>query len=151
MFTDRVRGVPNGRWENPESGSGIALERGPTADADPVAAWTMHCDTVQALMDNPETPQQRFNHPHIEAVLCSLDQAADMYDTSYVLIHTWSPTLATRQDETLDPDTCAGMLAGMVPLDDGLPDGVQYGLHVEVCADADVQTRRVAFVGRDSR
>jgi hypothetical protein len=43
------------------------------------------------------------------------------------------------------------MLEGMQPFDDALRASGQYGRRVEVAADADPQTRLLAFIGRDSR
>ena len=41
------------------------------------------------------------------------------------------------------------MLAGMEPIEDLLRSSGQYGPRVEVPADADVQTRLLAFIGRE--
>jgi hypothetical protein len=43
------------------------------------------------------------------------------------------------------------LLDGMQPLDDLLRSSGQYGPRVEVPDDADVQTRMLAFIGRDPR
>ncbi|MDQ2827222.1 MAG: maleylpyruvate isomerase N-terminal domain-containing protein, partial [Actinomycetota bacterium] len=37
------------------AGSDIVLATGPAVDADPVAAWQVHSDAVQALLDDPAT------------------------------------------------------------------------------------------------
>ena len=37
-----------------KAGSGIELPRGPSVDDDPVAAWTVHSDGVQALLDDAD-------------------------------------------------------------------------------------------------
>ena len=66
-------------------------------------------------------------------------------------MHTWDLARATGQDETLDPERCAVLLDGMQPLDDLLRSSGQYGPRVEVPDDADVQTRMLAFIGRDPR
>ncbi|MGW6461798.1 maleylpyruvate isomerase N-terminal domain-containing protein, partial [Streptomyces sp. NPDC055078] len=77
-FTDRVRGTGREAWDNPapcegwtardvvrhlvewfpgflKAGAGVELPKGPSADDDPVAAWTVHRDGVQALLDDPAT------------------------------------------------------------------------------------------------
>jgi hypothetical protein len=66
-------------------------------------------------------------------------------------MHSWDLARATGQDDTLDPERCAMMLEGMQPFDDALRASGQYGRRVEVDADADPQTRLLAFIGRDSR
>ena len=64
-------------------------------------------------------------------------------------MHTWDLARATGQDETLDAETCAAMLAGMEPMDEVLRASGQYGPRVEVPDDADPQTKLIGFIGRD--
>jgi uncharacterized protein (TIGR03086 family) len=167
-FTDRVKGASD--WDAPapvegwaardvvrhlvewfpsflKAGAGIELAHGPSVDEDPVAAWQVHSDAVQALLDEPETPSKVLTNPHIGEV--PLDQAVDMFYTSDVFMHTWDLARATQQDERLDPDKCAVLLAGMEPMDEVLRQSGQYGPKVEVPADSDVQTRMLAFIGRN--
>ena len=65
-----------------------------------------------------------------------------------VLIHTWDLARATGQDETLDRGMVHELLAGMEPLDGILRRSGQYGPRIAVPADADKQTRLIAFTGR---
>ncbi len=168
VFTDRVDGTAD--WDAPapvedwtardvvrhlvewfpaflEDGAGVRLEHGPSVDDDPVTAWRVHCDAVQALLDDPATPGRTLSNRHVGEV--PLDQAVDRFYTSDVFLHTWDLARATGQDATLDPDKCAVLLAGMEPLDELLRASGQYGPRIAVPADADVQTRLVAFIGRD--
>lgn len=170
IFTERVRDVASSAWDQPappegwtardvvrhlvewfpgflEAGAGITLPRGPSVDEDPVAAWTVHSDAVQAVLDDPSTPDRVLRNEHIGEV--PLDQAIDRFYTADVFLHTWDLSRATGQDETLDPIKCAEMLEGMQPLDELLRSSGQYGPRVEVSEDADVQTRLIAFIGRD--
>jgi uncharacterized protein (TIGR03086 family) len=78
-----------------------------------------------------------------------LPVAVDRFYTSDVFMHTWDLARATGQDERLDEQTCAYMLAGMEPIDELLRRSGQYGPRVAVPDDADVQTRLLAFIGRD--
>ncbi|MGP4111379.1 TIGR03086 family metal-binding protein [Streptomyces sp. 4N509B] len=168
-FTDRVRGVPEGAWERPapcegwsardvvrhlvewfpdflKTGAGVDLPKGPSVDEDPVAAWTVHSEAVQALLDDPATARRELSNPHLGQA--PLDQAIDRFYTADVFMHTWDLARATGQDETLDPGRCARLLQGMEPLDGVLRESGQFGPRVEVPEDADVQTRLLAFVGR---
>ncbi|MGI9085708.1 MAG: TIGR03086 family metal-binding protein [Aeromicrobium sp.] len=170
VFTDRVRGTPADRWNSPappegwvardvvrhlvewfpaflESGAGVRLAKGPSVDDDPVAAWQVHSDAVQELLDDPGTADRVLANRHIGEV--PLDRAVDQFYTSDVFMHTWDLARATGQDETLDPQKCAELLAGMEPIDDVLRASGQYGPRVEVPDDADVQIRMLAFIGRD--
>ena len=168
-FTDRVRGVPQGAWDNPapcegwvardvvrhlvewfppflRAGAGVDLPAGPSVDEDPVAAWTTMSDGIQALLDDPATATRMINDRHIGEM--PLDQAVGMVFTGDVFLHTWDLAHATGQDETLDPERCAAMLAGMEPMDEVLRSSGHYGPKTPVADDADVQTRLLAFIGR---
>ena len=167
-FTERVRGTTD--WDAPspvdgwvardvvrhlvewfpaflESGAGIRLEAGPPVDTDPVAAWQVHSDAVQALLDDPATPSRVLGNQHTGDL--PLDEAVDRFYTSDVFMHTWDLARATGQDETLDPVKCEELLEGMVPFEDAMRGSGQYGPRVEVPEDSDVQTRMLAFIGRD--
>jgi len=168
-FTTTVEGVAPDAWERPapvagwvardvvrhlvewlpaflEGGTGITLPPGPSVDDDPVGAWRAHTDGVQALLDDASVAQRAHDLPHIGRM--TLEQAIDMIYTGDVFLHRWDLARATGQDETLEPDTCAAMLAGMLPLDEVLRQSGQYGPRVEVPDDADVQTKLLAFIGR---
>lgn len=127
-------------------GAGIELAGRPVAD-DPVAAWQVHVEAVQALLDDPATPAAVLRNPHVGEV--PLDTAIDRFYTSDVFMHTWDLARATGQDDRLDPATCAELLAGMLPLDAVLRASGQYGPRVPVPDTADVQTRLLGFIGRD--
>ncbi|WP_149823070.1 TIGR03086 family metal-binding protein [Streptomyces tailanensis] len=168
-FTDRVRGTHPEAWNNPapcegwvardvvrhlvgwfpdflKAGAGVELPKGPSVDDDPVAAWAVHSDGVQALLDDPSTADRTLSNPHIGET--PLDQAVDRFYTADVFLHTWDLARATGQEERLDPDRCAQMLDGMLPLDDVLRESGHYGPRVEVPESSDVQTRLLAFIGR---
>ncbi|HSV38244.1 MAG TPA: TIGR03086 family metal-binding protein [Nocardioidaceae bacterium] len=168
-FTDRVRGVPAGAWDNQSpvaewlardvvrhlvewfpaflhAGSGIALPKGPSADEDPVAAWTTQAEAIQAILDDPATPSRMLTNEHIGDV--PLDQAISRFYTSDVFMHTWDLARATAQDERLDPDRCREMYEGMLPMDEVLRASGHYGPKVAVPDDADWQTKLLGFIGR---
>ncbi|WP_067459872.1 TIGR03086 family metal-binding protein [Actinomadura macra] len=168
LFTDRVRGTRSWDAQSPvadwaardvvrhltdwfhgflASGAGIELPRGPSVDDDPAAAWQVHCDGVQAVLDDPETPQRELTNPHIGSV--PLQTAIDRFYTADVFMHTWDLSRATGQDDRLDPDFCAELLSGMESMEEVLRSSGQYGSRVEVPDDADTQTRLLGFIGRD--
>ena len=47
------------------AGACIDLPRGPSVDDNPVAAWQVHRDGVQAVLDHPETAHRELANPHI--------------------------------------------------------------------------------------
>ncbi|MFZ0158619.1 MAG: TIGR03086 family metal-binding protein [Kineosporiaceae bacterium] len=170
-FTDRVLGAQKAQaWDAPTpvdgwvardvvrhltdwlpgllaSGSGIDLARGPSVDDDPVAAWQVHSDAVQALLDDEATAARMLVNPHIGEL--PVDQAIDRFYTSDVFMHTWDLARATGQDDRLDPDFCAALLGGMEQMEDVIRSSGQYGARVAVPDGADVQTRLLGFIGRD--
>ena len=129
------------------SGAGITLRPGPPVTEDPVGAWRTHSDQVQALLEDPATADRMLSNPHTGEL--PLGPAISQFYTADVFMHTWDLARATGQDETLDPALCAELLAGMEPMDELLRSSGQYGPRVPVPDDADVQTRMLAFIGRD--
>ena len=168
-FTATVEGVAPDAWDNPapvdgwlardvvghlvewlpaflDGAAGITLPAGPSVADDPVGAWRTQTAAVQALLDDPDTADHVHDFPHIGRM--SFGQMTDMIYTSDVFLHRWDLARATGQDETLDPEKCAVMLEGMLPMDEMLRESGQYGPRVVVPDDADVQTKLVAFIGR---
>jgi uncharacterized protein (TIGR03086 family) len=128
-------------------GAGVALPLGPSVDDDPVAAWRVVSDAVQALLDDPSSAELVVSNPHIGDV--PLPEAVSRFFTSDVFLHTWDLARATDQDDRLDPGYCATLLEGMEPWDEILRSSGQYGPRVPVPGDADAQDRLLGFIGRD--
>jgi len=126
--------------------SGITLPAGPSVDDDPVGAWRTQAEAVQELLDDADVADVEHDLPHIGRM--QLGQAIDMIYTNDVFMHRWDLARATGQDETLDPDKCAAMLEGMLPMDEAMRQSGHYGPRVQVPDDADAQTRMLAFIGR---
>lgn len=168
-FTATVEGTAPAAWDRPapvegwvardvvrhlvewlpaflQSGAGITLPTGPSVDDDPVGAWRAHAEAVQALLEDAGAAEREHELPHLGRM--PLGRAIDMIYTSDVFLHRWDLARATGQDETLEPEKCAVLLEGMLPLDDLLRQSGQFGPRVEVPDDADVQTKLLAFIGR---
>ena len=121
-----------------ESGSEVRLHRGPSVDDDPAGAWEAQAAAVQAVLDDPAAAAGTYSNPHTGDL--PVDQATDRFYTADVFMHTWDLARSTGQDDTLDPATCAEMLAGM-RAHRGAHEGVgQYGPAVAVPDDASSQT-----------
>lgn len=125
----------------------VELARGPAPDIDPVRAWQVHSEAVQALLDDPATPGRVLADPHIGEL--PLDVAVDMLYTPDVFMHTWDLARGTGQDDRLDQEFCARLLAGMEQMEEAIRASGQYGPAVAVPPDADAQTRLLGFIGRD--
>jgi uncharacterized protein (TIGR03086 family) len=168
QFTARVDAVPDGAWDNPappegwvardvvghlvewvpgffSSFAGFPLPSGPSVDHDPVAAWKVLDDALQAALDDPEVSAREFE---MRGSAYRIDQAIDQFCTNDIVVHTWDLARATGLDETLDPDEVHTLFTGMEPLDEMLRQSGQYGPRVTVPDDADEQTKLIAFTGR---
>jgi uncharacterized protein (TIGR03086 family) len=128
-------------------GAGITLPSGPRVTEDPVAAWTIQTDAIQALLEDPETATRMLTNPHIGEL--PLDQAISRFYVGDVFQHTWDLAKATGQSVVLDSERCAGMLEGMMPMDEILRASGQYGPKIAVSPDASAMDQLVGFIGRD--
>jgi uncharacterized protein (TIGR03086 family) len=129
------------------AGGGVDLDvDGPTAEDDPAGAWHARVRAVQALLEAPDAGRD-FNHPRVGDH--RLDAAIDRFYVTDVFLHTWDLARASGQDDRLDPDFCADLLAGLEPMDAALRASGQYGARVRVSEDAPVQDRLLGFIGRD--
>lgn len=129
-----------------QSGAGIALPGGPSVDDDPVVAWHVHRDGVQALLDDPASAALVLSNPHLGEM--PVPVAVSRFYTADVFMHTWDLATATGQPHGMDQRLAAEILAGMEPMDEMLRASGQYGAKVDVPADADPVSRLMGFVGR---
>lgn len=168
-FTAVAAAVPAGGWDAPapcegwvardvvghlvgwfpgflQAGAGIELPAGPPVTDDPLGAWVVLSDGVQAVLDDPVAAAAPFEHPEVGRH--RVDDAIGTFFLGDVLVHTWDLARATGGDESLDPDEVHTMLEGMEPLDDVLRASGHYGPKVAVADGADEQARLIAFTGR---
>ena len=171
VFTDRVAQVPEDAWDNPAPCAGwkardvvrhlvewvpsvigkadIVFPAGPSVDVDPYGAWKNLADTLQAALDDPEVADRKFDAGPPGQM--TVEQAIGMLVVGDIMIHTWDLATATGLDDRLDPVIVTEMLVGMQPMDEMLRQSGHYGPKVDVAADADDQTKLIAFTGRDPR
>lgn len=168
VFTERVRGTAD--WDVPTpvpewrardvvghltgwsagflaGSAGVTLPPGPDVADDPVGAWEHHAAAIQALLDDPDSATRVVDNPHMGSM-----QLATMLDriyTSDVFMHTWDLARATGQDDTLDPEASAALVAGMEGMEEALRASGQFGTRVPVPDDADAATRLLGIIGRD--
>lgn len=126
--------------------AGIVLPDGPKVSVDPAGAWHTHNDAVQALLDDPVVAGTV--HDFVPMGTMSLASVIAQIYVPDVFLHRWDLARSTGQDERLNPDRCAVMLAGMEPLDEILRGSGHYGPRVLVAGDASVQDRLLGFIGR---
>ena len=168
QFTQRVEAVPEEAWDSPSpcegwvardvvghlagwvpafllTYAGIELPAGPTADHDPVGAWSVLRDTIQAVLEDPETAARQFAGP---AGRITVEEAVDQFVTGDVLVHTWDLARATGLDESLDDEVVRRLVEGMEPYDEALRASGHYGPRVVVPDGVDDQIKLLAFMGR---
>jgi len=162
-FQARVDGVPDGGWERPAPCEGwVARDvvahlaewvpgffgdwdvAFPEQPDDPVAAWRVVDDTIQAGLEDPEVAAVEHDTPLGRLTFA---EAVDTFVLGDVLVHTWDLARATGQDERLDPDEARLIHERMLPADEMIR-GEHFGPKVPVPDDADEQTKLLAFVGR---
>ena len=167
-FSDRADQVPVDAWDNPSPCEGwtardivrhliewipdfltraeVNITAGPTVDVDPAGAWAHLAESIQGLLDDPETAAREFDAgpPGRQTI----ESAVGMIMVGDIVIHTWDLARATGLDESLDTAIASEMLAGMQPIDEMLRQSGHYGPRVSVPDDADDQIKLIAFTGR---
>lgn len=128
-------------------GSSVQLPLRDPSTNDPAQDWRRFDNGLRDILMRPETATAEFAHP--QAGTMPLGNAIDMFITPDVFMHSWDLAQATDQPTELDADFAAELLAGMEGIDEMLRASGQYGPRVPAPADADAQTRLMAFVGRD--
>ena len=168
QFTEKVRAVPAGAWDNASpcdgwtardvvghltewipgffAAQGVRFPEVPSVQDDPVAAWETVQATIATALDDPALAGQPVETPFSTQ---SLAETVDMIVTGDVFTHTWDLARATGQDEALDGEHLQRMLAavGSMPEEALRADGM-FGPALDVPADADDQTKFLAYVGR---
>ena len=127
--------------------SGLTFAPTPPVDDDPAVAWQQLAATLQSALDDPLVAAREFDAGPPGQL--TIENAIGMLVMGDVFIHTWDLARATGQDERIDQAIASEMLAGMQPIDDMLRASGHYGPKVEVPADADDQTKLIAFTGRN--
>ena len=167
-FTETARRVPVDAWDEPAPCEGwvardvvvhmvewmpsfladapIELRTGPPVADDPLGAWVALSDSLQAALDDPDVAARTFTHG--QAGTHTIEAAIGMFFLGDILVHTWDLARAAGVDVTLDPDEVHGLLTGMESMDEALRASGHYGPRVVVSAEADEQTRLLAFTGR---
>jgi uncharacterized protein (TIGR03086 family) len=169
QFTERANAVPAGAWDKPApcegwvardvvrhmvewvpaffaSNAGVEFPKVPSVDDDPVAAWTVLSDAIQAALDDPEVARREFE---VRGERHTVEDAFVTFCIGDVLVHTWDLARATGADEALDADEVHRLLERTEPIADTLSESGHFGERVAVPDDADEQTRLLALTGRD--
>ena len=111
---------------------------------DPKAAWATIVAAAKAALTAPGAAGTVVKSPFGE------QPAAQALGIPLVdlLVHTWDLARATGGDEKLNPGAVAMALNALTPMDQMLRAPGRFDAKVEVAADADAQTKLIAFTGR---
>lgn len=166
-FTERIAKVPADAWDNPAPCEGwvardvirhvvetsafflgrtdAGVPAGPSVDEDPAGAWAAARDAVLAGLNDPAVAGTEYDTPMGKF---TFEKTVGMFGVGDILVHTWDLARATGLDEALDAGEVHRLLTQMEPMDEMMRKGDAFGPKVEVPADADEQTRLIAFTGR---
>lgn len=131
------------------AGSPLRLDPVPTAEEDPVGAWTGLDVQLRTVLADPAIEDIVFEHEQIGRL--PVPAVLDRFFTSDVIFHTWDLARATGQDDRLDEDFIAGALEGMEARAQLIRASGQFGEQQPIPPDASTQERFFAFIGRDPR
>lgn len=115
--------------------------------ADPVDAWTHHCEQMQLLLSTAKIEGLILENDHF-GKMPLVDAIATFYVPD-VFMHSWDLAVATGQQSGLDAATCAAMLEGMEQQEAELRASGQFGERQPVRDDASSEQKLMAFIGRD--
>jgi uncharacterized protein (TIGR03086 family) len=111
---------------------------------DPVAVWKKVRFGAEAALGAPGALDQQVKLPFGEM------KAGDglAFPLGDLLVHTWDVSRAIGANDRLNPGACEKAIADLEPIDALLRGPGFYGPKLEPAADADVQDRLLAFLGR---
>ncbi|MGX7680891.1 TIGR03086 family metal-binding protein [Jatrophihabitans sp. DSM 45814] len=168
VFTEKVAAVPSDRWDSPSPCAGwdardvvdhVVQTHGmflglvgrsfpddiPAVSDDPLAAWSVARDTVQAELDDPVRAKAEFEGTFGRS---TFEQAVDGFLGFDQVVHGWDLAHATGLDERIDPVEVQRVAAQADRLGDALRTPGACGPAITPPADADEQTRLLMKLGR---
>lgn len=119
----------------------------PADDADLVPLWQAATTAVRKALGDGASADRRVKGPFGKQPFSELTAGLLSNDT---IFHTWDLARATGQDTTLDVAACERTLANMEPLDEVLRSPGLFSAKLPVAADADAQSKLLAFGGRQN-
>lgn len=128
---------------------GLEPERGPSVDDDPVAAWDVARGHTLAELEDPELAAKEFDG---FAGRSTFAAAADRFLAFDLVVHRWDLASAAGLDTTLPAQDVADLEVAAQALSGAMGDQMRargaFGPVLDPPADADAQTRLLAFLGR---
>jgi uncharacterized protein (TIGR03086 family) len=166
QFTDTVAGVPADRWDARTPCEewtakdlvqhvvgthamflGFIDEQldAPPASDDPMKAWTVARDAVQAALDDPERAGREFTGMMGET---TFEAGVDRFICFDQVVHRWDLARATGQDERMDDAEVERLTKQLPSFGDQMRGPGAFGPEVDAPAGADAQDKLLAYLGR---
>jgi uncharacterized protein (TIGR03086 family) len=117
----------------------------PSAEADPLAAWTAARAVVQRDLDDPAHAGAEFDG---SMGTMTFEAAVDRFLCVDLVVHGWDLAHAAGLDDHIDPADIARVRTIAEGFGDGMRSPRAFGPEVEAPAGADEQTKLMAFLGR---
>jgi uncharacterized protein (TIGR03086 family) len=126
----------------------VGLEMGdiPPAEDDPAGAWKAARSVVQHNLDDPARATQEFEGSMGKM---TLEEAVDRFLCVDLVVHGWDLARAAGLDDHISPEDVARVRKIAESFGDAMRSPRAFGPEVEAPADADDQTRLLAFLGRN--
>jgi uncharacterized protein (TIGR03086 family) len=126
---------------------GEAAPEVPSVEDDPLAAWVAARDATQAALDDPSIASREYEG---FAGKSTFEKGVGQFICTDLIVHGWDLARAAGLDERIDPRDLAEVRAAMAPMGDALRSPRAFGPEIEVPAEADEQTKLLAFLGRSA-
>lgn len=168
-FAERVAAVPPDRWSSESPCEGWTardvvghvidshsmflglIDRSlppsaPSVAADPVGAFAVARQEVQASLDDPVIANTEYDGAFGPT---PFQQGVDLFLSFDLAVHGWDLAKAAGLPAHIDPDEVPRVRAVAESFGDALRGPGWFGPEVELPADADDQAKLLAFLGRD--
>jgi uncharacterized protein (TIGR03086 family) len=117
----------------------------PEVDDEPLAAWNAARSVVQGDLEDPERATTEFEG---FSGTSTFEAAVNRFLCMDLVVHGWDLARAAGLDEHIDPEDLARVSEQASVFGDMLRSPQAFGPEVEPPADADDQTKLLAFLGR---
>jgi uncharacterized protein (TIGR03086 family) len=117
----------------------------PGVDDDPLAAWNAARSVVQGDLEDPERATTEFQG---FSGTSTFEAAVNRFLCMDLVVHGWDLARAAGLDDRIDPEDLARVSEQAGAFGDMLRSPGAFGPEVEPPADADDQTKLLAFLGR---
>lgn len=168
-FSARVAAVPDDAWNNPSpcegwtarevlrhvvdsehefpAKAGVELDKGPSVDDDPVAAWEQTRAQVQELLDDPARADLEYDSAMGKSTLSA---SFGTFFSVDLIVHGWDIAHAAGIDDTIPSEDVEFVSKFTEGVGDMMRSPGGFGPALDAPDDADPQTTLLAYLGRSA-